>query len=458
MADERCRITVVGEHRQVDLAVPARAPIAEYIDDLARLCELEENELMPAAWSLATGTGGALAPEHSLADLGMADGQLLYLRDVVADEFDEPVVLDVAEQVSEVSEQALDRRWDPRSRTVTVMACGLVWWLAALVLVAVAQPVEPAVTGTAAAALGLLLPALSWLATERRWSVPGSVRLAMALSAIPCLTVASWALVAEESAPSAALTANGTTALCLAGGVLVGAVLAAVASMGVTTTAVLLGALIGTAVTALLALLKADTAQCAAVIAVVAFGLLLIAPATVGRVAAFGYRRQGGSTPEGAELETAVRTAMLLLALWGGALSLVCAVALVLLGTDTTSPFSAAITACIGLGLLLRAGAAKVVVEVAPVGIAGAIGLFTLVLAGPAQLDLPGWSGPVTALAVGAVLVLYGFRRLMRPELPSMRRPLWFGGLGAVLGAFAIPLTVAAFGVFDQLMGVGRNL
>lgn len=31
MTDERCRITVVGEHGQVDLAVPAHTPLAEYV-------------------------------------------------------------------------------------------------------------------------------------------------------------------------------------------------------------------------------------------------------------------------------------------------------------------------------------------------------------------------------------------------------------------------------------------
>ncbi|MEV0279355.1 type VII secretion integral membrane protein EccD [Streptomyces sp. NPDC050610] len=462
MADEHCRITVVGERRQVDLAVPARAPIADYIDDLARMCELEESELMPAAWSLATSTTGPFEPERSLAEVGVVDGQLLYLRDLVAGEFDEAVVQDVAEQVSEASERLLDRRWDARARTVTVMACGLVWWIAALLLVVVLRPVDTAVTGTVAGALGLVLPALAWVAAERRWAVPASVRLALALCAVPCMAMASWTLVAQRASEQSALTPAGVTALSLAGGVLVGAVLASVASMGVTTAAVLLGAFIATVLTAVLALLKADVAQCAAVVAVVAFGLLTIAPATAGRVAAFGFRRAapaGGSEPEGAELDAAVRTAMLLLALWGGVLSLVTAACLVVLGSDERSPFAAAITACVGLGLLLRAGAAKVVIEVAPVGIAGAVGLFSLLLiGGPAQLGLPGWAGPLAVLAIGAVLVMYGFRRLMRPELPPLRRPGWFGGMGAVLGAFAIPLTVAAFGVFGRLMGIGRNL
>ena len=36
--DVCCRVTIVGERRQVDLAVPATAPITSYIDGVARLC------------------------------------------------------------------------------------------------------------------------------------------------------------------------------------------------------------------------------------------------------------------------------------------------------------------------------------------------------------------------------------------------------------------------------------
>src|SRR5262245_62067260 len=121
MADEYCRITVVGDRRQVDLAVPAGAPITDYVDDLARLVSQEENDLMPPAWSLATGLAGAFPPERSLSELGIADGQVLYLRDLLAGELDEPVVLDVAEQVAQASGQFLDRPWTPVARAATAL-------------------------------------------------------------------------------------------------------------------------------------------------------------------------------------------------------------------------------------------------------------------------------------------------------------------------------------------------
>src|SRR5258708_25725941 len=99
--DERCRITVVSGHRQVDLAVPAEAPITTYIDAVARLCAPESNDMLPAAWSLGTVTEGPFPPERSLAELGIVDGQILYLGDVIADERADPVVRDVGERVAE---------------------------------------------------------------------------------------------------------------------------------------------------------------------------------------------------------------------------------------------------------------------------------------------------------------------------------------------------------------------
>ncbi|MEV5755019.1 EsaB/YukD family protein [Actinoallomurus sp. NPDC052308] len=62
--DEHCRITVVGERRQVDLAVPADAPITSYVNTLAELCARPETDVMPAAWSSVLPTGEPYAPGH----------------------------------------------------------------------------------------------------------------------------------------------------------------------------------------------------------------------------------------------------------------------------------------------------------------------------------------------------------------------------------------------------------
>lgn len=53
MADQQCRVTVVGQRRRVDLAVPATAPIGEYVGELAGMCGESDDDAMPAAWSLA---------------------------------------------------------------------------------------------------------------------------------------------------------------------------------------------------------------------------------------------------------------------------------------------------------------------------------------------------------------------------------------------------------------------
>ncbi|GAA4612915.1 hypothetical protein GCM10023195_55660 [Actinoallomurus liliacearum] len=76
--DEHCRITVVGERLQVDLAVPADAPITSYVNTLAELCAQPEADVMPAAWSLALPTGEPYSPERSLNQLGIVDGHLVH--------------------------------------------------------------------------------------------------------------------------------------------------------------------------------------------------------------------------------------------------------------------------------------------------------------------------------------------------------------------------------------------
>ncbi|GAA1274288.1 hypothetical protein GCM10009665_72280 [Kitasatospora nipponensis] len=468
MADEYCRITVVGERRQVDLAVPAGAPITDYVDDLARLCALEENELMPPAWSLATALTGPFAPERSLTELGVADGQVLYLRDLLAGELEEPVVLDVAEQVAQATGQWLDRPWDATARAATVLSGGLLWLAAALLAPAVLRPVGLPGLGALAAGTGLLLPLLAWIAAERRWPVPAPLRLLTALSAVPALAVACWALVTARWAHQ--LTAGAHPALspaalataCVAGGALAGAFLAYAAASGVSTLTVLAAALLSALAAGSLVALHADPAQCAAVIAIVAFLLLSAAPATAGRIVATAFRRHGPADPatdpeEGEQLRAAVRTAMVLLAAWGGGLALLLGAAIVLLGASHTV-YGCATAGCLGVALLLRAGSAKVVVEVVPGALAGAGGLFALLLTGPPQLGWPGWTVPALLTAVAAALLGYGLRRLLRRDLRALRRPAWLGTAGAVLGALSIPLMLAGFGVFGRLMGLGRHL
>ncbi|MFC4033948.1 EsaB/YukD family protein [Streptomyces polygonati] len=464
--DEHCRITVVGERRQVDLAVPAGAPIASYIDTVARMCRQDETDIMPAAWSLATATTEPFAPEWSLAELGIVDGQILYLRDVIVNEFAEPVVRDVGERVTQVAEGALDRRWDAGARTVGVMLLGLGWLVATLVVLAVRGQVGPDALAGVAVAAGLLLPALAWTASERRWPVPPGLRMALALCAVPVLALAARTLATMDGAgpahgPDPAMTSAGLTAFALAAGALVGAFLAYVAAPGASTSAVLLAALVAAVTAALLGVVKADGVESAAVVAVVGFGLLTVAPMTVSRLVAFAYRRADPRTPvQEADdaVAAAVRSATTVLLVWSGGLAAVIATALVILA-DSGSSYAAALACCLGLALLLRAGSARMAAEVVPVGLAGVIGLFALLLLGSGRFGWPYWAGPLYAGLIAVVLLVYGFRRLMRrADLPPMGRPGWLTGLGSLLGGVGIALAAATFGMVDRFLELGRHM
>ncbi|AEW94683.1 MULTISPECIES: EsaB/YukD family protein [Streptomycetaceae] len=462
MADDHCRITVVGERRKVDLAVPAHAPIMDYVGELAALCAQEENDVLPAAWSLAASATGPFAPERSLAELGVVDGQVLHLRDVLEGEYDEPTVLDVAEQVTEVSGRLLDRRWDAAARTAAVLATGVVWLVAAVLVPALRHGVTPRLTGAAGVVTGVVLPFLAWTARERRWPLAAPLRVALALTAVPCFAAGAWGLTVAQwgDGPVAGLGGATPTVPAVAVGVLLGAFVGYAAASGVTTFAVLVGGAVAAVTAGALAVARADAVECATVVAVLAFALLTVAPSMVGRMVAVAFRRGSRSGTDGGaddEVGAAVRTAMALLTVWGTALSLALAVSLALLAA-ARSPYAAGMAGCLSVALLLRAGAAKVVVEVVPVALAGAVGVFTLATVGLPGLTGTGWPGQAVASAVGLVLVAYGFRRSMRRETPASARPEWFGTLGAVVGALSVPLMLAGFGVFGQLVGVGAHL
>ena len=131
--DEQCRITVVGERRRADLAVPMVAPIASYVATLARVCGQGGDPVLLSAWSLGPAVGAPFEPERSLGELGVLDGAVLYLRDVIEGEYQDPVVYDVGERVAEVAERRLHRRWDVRARNAAILAIGLGWLIAAAI-------------------------------------------------------------------------------------------------------------------------------------------------------------------------------------------------------------------------------------------------------------------------------------------------------------------------------------
>jgi hypothetical protein len=464
--DEHCRITVVGERRQVDLAVPARVPIATYVDTVARLCAQERSDILSPAWSLATATATPFAPERSLAEVGVVDGQVLYLRDVIAEEFADPVVYDVGERVNELAEGALGRSWDPRTRTMTVMTFGLGWLIATLIMLASRHQVRSAVLVDFAVASSLVLPTLAWMAAERPWPVPTRLREILALSAVPTLalaarTLATTHLFAQMHGPHADRTAAGLTAFALVAGAMIGAFLAFNASPGVTTCAMLVAAGVVALLGGTLAMVKASALESAAIAAAADYGLLTFAPWTASRIVTVAYRSAAARLPPEQDddpVATAMRAATTLLVFWSGGLAVVLAAALVPLAASR-SPYAAAEAGCLGFALLLRAGSVRLVAEVLPVALAGTIGLFTLLLIGPGHLGWRSWTAPVFLVLIAGLLLAYGFRRLMRrPELPSMARPRWLTSFSSILAGVGAALAIELSGVFARFVELGHHL
>ncbi|MFE1856633.1 EsaB/YukD family protein [Streptomyces sp. NPDC059489] len=464
--DEHCRITVVGERRQVDLAVPSHAPIVSYVNALARLCHEQDDDVMPVAWSLADTVGSPFAPERSLAELGVIDGQVLYLRDAAADELDEPVVYDVAERVAELSEGVLDRLWDVRTRVTTVTAIGLCWLVAVLTVLTARGRFGTGVLTDLTVSAGLLLPALAWVAGERRWTMPWWLRQAIALTSVPLLALAGRTLGAAgwPGGPVGLLNQGGVTAEALLVGALIGAVLAYVAAFGVITCVVLATTLTAALLGAVLALLGANGAQAASVVAAVGFVLVTCAaPASSGLVA-FVYRRSEARRIPAEEnhdedrVAEATRVARTVLVGWTGVLAVVLATALVVAAASGSS-YGAGLVACLGVALLLRAGEANLVAEVVLIAGAGTTGLCVWLVIGSGHFGLSGWQAPAVACVAPVAMIGYGLRHLTsRPERPLQSRPRWLTGVASMMGGFAVALAVGTFGMFDWFLDLGRGL
>lgn len=474
IADQHCRITVVGQQRRVDLAVPANAPIAEYVMTVASLSGdlsgdgYSDDGGLPPAWSLALTGRPPLPLETSLADAGITDGQVLYLRDAAAGEDDEPVVTDIDEAVVEAAGR-FSRPWTPRARAATELAAGAIWLAGAFGAFAVLAgrlPSDgPRLLGPLAIIAGIVSAAVAGTARRRSWPVPEWLRTVLAVAAIPQLAVAGAVLAGASARPA-------QLAVAAAAGALAGALMSLAACPGPVATGLTFAVALALIVAVALAALRANGTDCAALVAVVALWLYDVAP---GLVAALIARTGPGERSGLPAVVAQVRQAQQLVLAWQVVLAVTLALALSwLAGSSQTFAFSLA--ACVSLGLLLAAGGYLWVASVIPGATAGAVGLLAVLLLVPGRLGAPWWTGPVACAAIGIGLLLSGIggsfaaARAAEPGPPSTRpgRPFrrgrktrpaaWLLAVASVLRVAAIPLLVGAFGVFGHLITVGRGL
>ena len=446
MADQHCRVTVVGETRRVNLMIPARAPIAEYAATLAELCEQENEAAFPAVWSLAVAGRAPLPLAASLDQAGVTDGQVLYLRDIAAGEADEPVVLDLDEAVSDAAERLGWWAWTPHSRAVTGLVVGALWLVAALLAAAfgVAHGSPRELSGLSIAA-GLLSAAFAAVVSRRHWPIPGPACLALGLSAVPELAVGGGFLLGGHG-----------SAVGFAAGAVAGSLATLIAVPETVTAALVVAACICLAVTGALSALHADAMEDASVIAVIVLALASLGPQSIGRLVAYSPFESAGGTAEAGTVSDYVRRAHMLVAMWTTFLGLIGAADLAWLATFPNW-YAQALAGSGSLALLLGAGAYRYLTEVMPNVVAGASGLLALALELPRRLPSGAWAGPLAATAIGLGILAAGMAQSFTSgETVSRPRAQLF--LATTFRALSVPLALGVFGVFSHLQSLGHRL
>ncbi|MDQ0786694.1 type VII secretion integral membrane protein EccD [Streptomyces sp. B3I8] len=450
MDDERCRVTVVGNRRRVDLAVPARAAIAEYAPRLIRMCgQEEENDALPAVWSLALAGERPFSPGMSLAESGVADGATLYLRDVSAGEDDEPVITDLDELVREANEGGV--RWDTRHRALTLAFLGVGTMTVAfgtLVVLGRAAGNFYPLGGLGALITGVGAALLAGHATRRAWPLPQPVRLGVALSAVPLLTLGAVLFPFAHSASAAIL--------CAGVGAVIGALAARLAVNHVLTLSTLTLAAVGLLVTGLLAGVGVTLVEAAAVVAVLAMEGLRIAPALSGHLVALSDTPRDDATSEETVPEL-VRRGRRVLAGLSVLLSSVAMAAFAELARSG-NPYALTLTATVAGVLLLNAGQSRFTAAVLPPAVTGVAGVAALALSVPGNLGAPNWAGPLIGVLVGLAMFGTGVVRALPDGEPTTERPGWVVGLAGALALASVLLAVGVFGVFGDLMRMGESL
>jgi type VII secretion integral membrane protein EccD len=458
MPDQRCLLTVVGEQNQVDLAIPADAPITEYIDLLARLCGQQDDDALPPVWSLAPVGAEPLPLSISLTEAGIVDGQVLYLRDLLSAEGDEPVIRSVGELVAEFGDSRGGIRWNTPARARALVLLGGAWLIAAFGYLGVTGRGGFGVAPLAALA-GLAMAAVARLLGRYPRVLSRPLRTAFGCGVIPCMAVAFMLAFGTGSLP---LTAPDL----LYGeiGAVIGCGIALVAVPDITLAAVTLLVMVAGIVQIVVLTTGASRTAAAATVAVVGVLSIGLAPRAAGVLTAGSWLRpsspslQPEADPEWlADRVTRARRALILIT----TVAALAAGAALLALTRDPRPFPLALTALASLALLLRAGTFEFLDEAAAPLLAALAGMFALCTAlahwsatAPLLVPLLLVTG-LTAMSVGVPVLLW------HPEAARGRPGGASGRHRAALSACQLVLPALLIGVYGgyvALYHLGNHL
>jgi hypothetical protein len=461
MIDGRSRVTVIGARRRVDVALPAAAPIGEYSAGLASLCGQDVRRIMPQAWSLAVAGAPPLPLSATLADSGVIDGQVLYLRDLARDPGEEMTIEDIPELIAG---EADTQRRDGWSRALVAITFGLAW-LAATAGFAFSRPGAGLITSCVLIVSGLLLLAVAWALAQRQVLASATLCVLISLTAVPCLAVAG-ALLGQDL--------GGRSFLWV--GVIAGASAAILMSLAATPEAVVflvaLQLVVALLLAPLLVVLHSTGSQVAAATVVAMISLLGLAKRAAAFVTVWSHRPPSrGKSMVNVATDLLIRSRRLLTVLVAGP-AIALAVALPVLAYSR-NVFGIAMAAAACVALMIRARQAGFAEELVPVAGAGLVGLFALLGALAEQIWRTGIAATVALAVAGLALVASGAiaagMRLSAGPAPQLpvgfpagvdrpgRRKL-IDVIGVLCVIATVTLALGVFGVLHDLMFAGRGM
>lgn len=454
------RVTVVGSRRRIAIAVPSATPIGEYSARLAAMCGQDQDDNLPPAWSLAIAGEPAMPLDVSLSELGICDGQVLYLRDIAEGPGEPPRVEDMDEVVAEETNR--QRRGMLASGPV-YLSFGLIW-LVGLALLTGFSSHPDAFTVVLLTVGGLTTIGTAWVIQQRKIPVPETLRLLTALTALPMMA-ASGMQVAQILGGNGYRWAGGVAGVNIAAAM----VLAAIPG------AVIFAVEIQVLVTAILLLLvfgfNADRTQSAAILLMVGIGMLALARRITSTITAWAHRPVNSRVQSEASATRTVELVrfsgrLLGVVLVGPVIAIALSLPMIAL---TGRPVPLLLTLVAALALLARARLAGFTAELLAYGALGLEGLFVTGLGGarylqasPAETASVLMLSGIVVVAIGVAGSLFarpaeadqGIGLTGRPRPKRSRAEI----VGVMTAVAVVPLTMAVMGVFSDLLEVGKSL
>ncbi|MDA3630242.1 type VII secretion integral membrane protein EccD [Saccharopolyspora sp. WRP15-2] len=440
------RVTVLSEDRRVDVALPGGSAVSELMPQLLELCSPNTERTEPARWVLARVGGAEIAPDRTLTDAGVTDGDLLELQ--VRGTQNRPAYV---EDVRDALEDAIDHAgllWNPRA-TFRFALYTTAFALALLMLFGEVRVIgQPLPIVSAAGLAGVLVGAALWAA----WR--GERAAVRVLLAVACGwgALCGWLLAGLWAWPSLAGQAAGAVvATVVAAGSFVGTRLAA-PHLAATGTVAIASSVVA-AVTAF-DVSSLQVTRAVAVICVLVIGALPRVALAAGGVANADYQVRNASVLGAAQLAKRIRLSAELLT---GSVLGISAVAIWLVGALALSEqlSDRLLAAVVAVAVLLRSRVFSQVHHVVPLRVAGLVGLAVNGL----HLywdDLPARRPLLLLALVAVVLVALVLSSLALSDIVRARIKRTLNIVELAVVVLVLPVAATALGLFDAIGGMTR--